>query len=105
MVHTLAFWFAALNLSIPQSVTMTGANYLSPKMEIPDTFQVSMNHAEKLLFTFNSTFGNNYFGEKHDYLFGTKATVIHTNSDAVHVLTQGRKVTTPPTPSTAVTPN
>ena len=28
MVHTVGFWFAALDLSIPHSVTMTGANYL-----------------------------------------------------------------------------
>jgi predicted dehydrogenase len=98
MVHTLAFWFGALNLSIPNTVTMTGANYLSPKMDIPDTFQVSMSHPEKLLFTFTSTFGNNYYGEKHDYLFGTKATLIHTDSDQVHLLPQGRKVAAPPAP-------
>jgi predicted dehydrogenase len=99
MVHTLAFWFGALNLSIPQTVTMTGANYLSPKMDIPDTFQVSMSHPEKLLFTFTSTFGNNYYGEKHDYLFGTKATLIHTDSDEVHVIPQRGKVPAPPAPS------
>ena len=99
MVHTLAFWFGALDLSIPHSVTMTGANYLSPKMDIPDTFQVSMSHGEKLFSTFTSTFGNNYYGEKHDYLFGTKATLIHTDSDDVHVLPQGKKVTAPPPPS------
>jgi predicted dehydrogenase len=98
MVHTLAFWFGALDLSIPHTVTMTGANYVSPKMDIPDTFQVSMSHAEKLLFTFTSTFGNNFYGEKHDYLFGTKATLIHTDSDAVHLLPQGKKTTAPPAP-------
>jgi predicted dehydrogenase len=91
MVHTLGFWFGALNLSIPQTVTMTGANYLSPKMEMPDTFQVSMSHAEKLLFTFNSMFGNDYFGEGYDYLFGTKATVLHTESDRVELIPQGRR--------------
>jgi len=92
MVHTLAFWFGAMNLSIPLTVTMTGANYLAPKMDIPDTFQVSMSHAEKLFFTFTSTFGNNYYGEAHDYLFGTKATLIHTDSDEVHLIPQGSKV-------------
>ena len=91
MVHTLAFWFGALDLSIPHSVTMTGANYLSPKMDVPDTFQVSMSHPEKLFFTFTSMFGNNYYGEGHDYLFGTKATLIHTDSDQVHVIPQGAK--------------
>jgi predicted dehydrogenase len=98
MVHTLAFWFGALDLPIPHSVTMTGANYLSPKMDIPDTFQVSMSHGEKIFSTFTSSFGNSFYGEKHDYLFGTKATLIHTDSDDVHVLPQGKKVD-PPAPS------
>jgi predicted dehydrogenase len=98
MVHNLAFWFGALDLSIPHTVTMTGANYLAPKMDIPDTFQVSMSHAEKLLFTFTSMFGNNYYGEGHDYLFGTKATLIHTDSDEVHVIPQGAKVAARPAP-------
>jgi len=98
MVHTLGFWFGALDLSIPQSVTMTGANYLAPKMDIPDTFQVSMSHAEKLFFTFTSMFGNNYYGEGYDYLFGTKATVIHTDSDQVHLIPQGKKLAAKPGP-------
>ena len=91
MVHTLGFWFSALGLSIPISVTMTGANYLAPQMQVPDTFQVSMSHAEKLLFTFTSMFGNDYFGEGHDFLFGTKATLIHTESDQVRLIPQGAK--------------
>jgi predicted dehydrogenase len=91
MVHTLAFWFAALNLSIPDSVTMTGANYLSPKMNVPDTFQVSMSHPEKLLFTFASMFGNGYYGEGRDYLFGNKGTLIHGQSDSVQVIAHGAK--------------
>ena len=98
MVHTLAFWFGALDLPIPHSVTMTGANYLSPKMDIPDTFQVSMSHGEKLFSTFTSSFGNSFYGEKHDYLFGTKATLIHTDSDDVHVLPQGKKLAPPAQP-------
>jgi predicted dehydrogenase len=91
MVHTLGFWFGALGLSIPHSVTMTGANYLAPRMQVPDTFQVSMSHPEKLLFTFTSMFGNDYYGEGHDYLFGTKATLVHTQSDQVRVIPQGAK--------------
>jgi hypothetical protein len=41
-------------------------------------------------------FGNNYYGEGHDYLFGTKATLIHTDSDQVHVIPQGAKVAARP---------
>jgi predicted dehydrogenase len=95
MVHILAFWYGALDLSIPQTVTMTGANYLSPKMSLPDTFQVSMSHSEKLLFTCTSTFGNNYYGEDHSYLFGTKATLIHTGSDQVQLIPQGKRADRP----------
>jgi predicted dehydrogenase len=98
MVHTLAFWFGALGLSIPHTVSMTGANYLAPRMDIPDTFSVSMSHPEKLFFTFTSMFGNNYYGEGHDYLFGTKATVIHTNSDQVLLIPQGKKLAGRPAP-------
>jgi len=96
MVHTIAFWFGALGLAIPSSVTMTGANYLAPKMQVPDTFQVSMSYPEKLLFTFTSMFGNNYYGEGYDYLFGTKATLVHTPTDLVRVMPQhGRSVAGP----------
>jgi len=91
MVNTLGFWFGALGLSIPHSVTMTGANYLAPRIQVPDTFQVTMSHPEKLLFTFTSMFGNDYYGEGHDYLFGTKATLVHTQSDQVRVIPQSAK--------------
>jgi predicted dehydrogenase len=77
MVHQLGFWHQVLGLGIPESVTMVGANFRSPKMEVPDTMTVSMSHAEKVLFTWNSMFGNAYYGETHDYLFGTKGTVMH----------------------------
>jgi predicted dehydrogenase len=92
MVHQVGFWFQVLGLSIPETVTMAGANYRSPKMEVPDTMTVSMNHREKVLFTWNSMFSNNYFGEGHDYLFGTKGTVVHDESDRVLFLPQGRKL-------------
>jgi predicted dehydrogenase len=83
MVHQLAFWQEVLGLTIPESVTMAGANYHSPKMEVPDTMSVSMNHREKVLFTWNSMFSNAYYGETHDYLFGTKGTIMHDESNQV----------------------
>jgi predicted dehydrogenase len=91
MVHQVGFWFQALGLKIPETVTMTGANYLSPKMEVPDTMLVSMNHAEKVLFTWSSLFSNSYYGETYDYLFGAKGTVLHDESDRVVYLPQGKK--------------
>ena len=83
MVHQLGFWFEVLGLSIPETVTMAGANYHSPKMEVPDLMTVSMSHREKVLFTWNSMFSNAYYGETHDYLFGTKGTIMHDESNQV----------------------
>ncbi|MHB8522202.1 MAG: Gfo/Idh/MocA family protein [Limisphaerales bacterium] len=91
MVHQVGFWFQVLGLSIPETVTMAGANYRSPKMEVPDAMTVTMNHRENVLFTWNSTFSNSYYGETHDYLFGTKGTVMHDESDKVLYLPQGKK--------------
>ena len=77
MVHQVAFWYKALGLKIPRRVTMAGYNYLSPGMEVPDTMDVSMDQPENLLFTWNSAFGNNYFGEDgYDFALGNKGTVI-----------------------------
>jgi predicted dehydrogenase len=89
MVHQIAYWFQVLSLSIPQTVTMAGGNFRSPKMEPPDTMSVSMKHSENLLFTWNSMFGNAYFGETHDYLFGTKGTALHDESDQIVFLPPG----------------
>jgi len=93
MVHQLGFWFEVLGLSIPESVTMAGANYHSPKMEVPDTMTVSMNHREKVLFTWNSMFSNAYYGETHDYLLGSEGTLMHDESDVVVYLPKGKRVT------------
>ena len=57
-----------------------------------------MSHPEKLLFTFTSMFGNDYYGEGHDYLFGTNATLVHTQSDQVRVVPQGAKTAAGPGP-------
>jgi predicted dehydrogenase len=90
MVHQVGFWHQALGLGIPETVTMAGANYQSPKMDVPDTMTVSMNHQEKILFTWNSMFGNAYYGETHDYIFGTKGTVMHDASDQILYFPQGK---------------
>jgi predicted dehydrogenase len=90
MVHQLGFWHQVLGLGIPETVTMVGANYRSPNMEVPDTMAVSMNHREKVLFTWSSMFGNDYYGETYDYLFGTKGAVLHDASGRVLYCPQGR---------------
>ncbi len=91
MVHPVGFWFKALKLGIPESVTMTGANYLSPKMQVPDTMNVTMKLPQKIFFTWNSMFGNDLYGEGYDLLLGNKGTITQDESDVVHYLPQGEK--------------
>ena len=83
MVHQVGFWYKLMGLKIPASVTMTGANYLSPEMEVPDTMDVAMHQPENLLFTWNSMFGNRYFGEGDDLVLGTKGTILRDDRDQV----------------------
>ncbi|WP_165248803.1 Gfo/Idh/MocA family protein [Paludisphaera soli] len=92
MVHIAAFWFAALDLSIPETVSSTGGNFQSPKMSPPDAFQVTMKHPENVLFTFTSMFGNGFYGEGRNLLFGTKGTLVHSLADLMHVVPNGTKV-------------
>jgi predicted dehydrogenase len=91
MVHQVGFWYKLMDLKIPSSVTMTGGNYLSPEMEVPDTMDVSMIQSEKLLFTWNSMFGNNYYGEGDDLVLGNKGTLHRNPDDQVGYEPQGRR--------------
>ena len=69
MCHQLAFWYKVLGLGIPTAVTTTGGIYLwKDGREVPDTMDVSMQHPEELLFTWNSGFGNNQYGVTEDVL-------------------------------------
>jgi predicted dehydrogenase len=75
MCHQLAFWYKVLNLQIPKAVTTVGGVYLwKDGREVPDTMNTAMEHPEELLFTWNSGFGNNYFGSAEDVL-GTDGTI------------------------------
>jgi predicted dehydrogenase len=99
MVHQVGFWYKVLNLQIPQAVTMTGANYLCPDMQPPDTMDVSMVQPEKVLFTWNSMFGNRHYGEGDDLLLGNKGTIHRDANECVSYLPEGKKQTEP-TPAT-----
>ncbi len=69
MCHQLAFWYRAMGLGIPANVTMTGGLYLwKDGREVPDTMNVSMEHAEELLFTWDSGFGNERLSVTEDVL-------------------------------------
>ena len=77
MCHQLSFWYKALNLSIPRKVSMTGGLYLwKDGREVPDTMNVAMEHAEELLFTWDSGFGNERLGVTEDVL-GDNGTISH----------------------------
>ena len=77
MCHQLSFWYKALDLRIPRKVTMTGGLYLwKDGREVPDTMNVSMEHDEELLFTWDSGFGNERLGVTEDVL-GTDGAIAH----------------------------
>jgi predicted dehydrogenase len=95
MVHQVGFWTAALDLDVPAMVNMTGGNFRSPKMQVPDTMNVCMSHPGKLMFNWVSMFNNNYFGETNDYAFGSDGTMTHGASDAVTFVPQHGAKTAP----------
>ena len=75
MCHQLSFWYKAMNLQIPKAVTMTGGVYLwKDGREVPDTMNVSMEHPEEMLFSWDSGFGNSQLGASEDVL-GTDGTI------------------------------
>jgi hypothetical protein len=89
MVHQVGFWYKLMNLKIPHQVMMSGANYLSPDMQLPDTMDVAMLQPEKLVFNWNSMFGNNLFGEGDDELLGNKGTIFRDENENVKYAPQG----------------
>jgi predicted dehydrogenase len=82
MVHQVGFWYKALGLKVPREDTMTGANFQCPKMEPPDTMDVSLR-LDRLLFTWNSAFGNRHYGETDDVVGGAKGTLLRGPDEAV----------------------
>jgi predicted dehydrogenase len=76
MSHQLAFWYQAMNLGIPRAVTMTAGLYRwKDGREVPDTITVAMEHAEGLLFSWDSGLGNNEPGVREEVL-GTDGTIV-----------------------------
>jgi len=75
MCHQLSFWYKVMNLQIPRAINMTGGIYLwKDGREVPDTMNVSMQHPEEILFTWDSGFGNSQLGVSEDVL-GTDGTI------------------------------
>ncbi len=90
MVHQVGFWFKAMDLQIPERVTMSGANYFSPGMQVPDTMDVSMALPEKILFTWNSGFGSSYYGAD-EFVLGTEGTVARNDDDVTYIPGKSRR--------------
>jgi predicted dehydrogenase len=82
MVHQVGFWYKAMDLQIPERVSMSGGNYFSPGMQPPDTMDVSMALPEKILFTWNSGFGSSYY-DGDELVLGTEGTVIRSGDEVV----------------------
>ena len=75
MCHQVSFWYKVLGLKVPKAVNMTGGVYLwKDGREVPDTMNVSMEHPEEVLFSWDSGFGNNHLGSSEDVL-GTDGTI------------------------------
>ncbi len=75
MCHQLSFWYKAMNLQIPKSVTMTGGLYLwKDGREVPDTMNVALEQPEEILISWDSSFGNSQLGSTEDVL-GTDGSI------------------------------
>ncbi len=75
MCHQLSFWYKVMNLQIPKAVNMAGGIYLwKDGRQVPDTMNVSMEHPEEILYSWDSGFGNSQLGATEDVL-GTDGTV------------------------------
>src|SRR5215472_8140954 len=78
MCHQLSLWYKVMDLKIPRAVTMVGGLYLwKDGREVPDTMNVSMEHDEELLYTWDSGFGNDQLKVTEDVL-GDNGTISHT---------------------------
>jgi hypothetical protein len=50
-----------------------------------------MHQPERIFFTWNSMFGNNYYGEGEDLLLGNKGTIVCKELDVVRYVPQGKR--------------
>jgi len=75
MCHQVAFWYKVMGLKIPHTANMSGGLYLwKDGREVPDTMNVALEHHEEILFSWDSSFGNNHLGSSEDVL-GTDGTI------------------------------
>jgi predicted dehydrogenase len=81
MCHQAAFWYKALNLQIPRTVSTVGGVFLwKDGREVPDTMMVGMVHGkEEMLFNWDSAFGNVQLGITEEVL-GTDGSISRAES-------------------------
>lgn len=79
MCHQLSFWYKAMDIKIPDKVTMTGGIYLwKDGRQVPDTMNVAMEHlGDEMMYTWDSGFGNDQLKVTEDVL-GDNGTISHT---------------------------
>src|SRR5471032_658986 len=62
-------WYKVMGLKIPHTANMVGGVYLwKDGREVPDTMNVTLEHSEEILFSWDSAFGNNQLGSSEDVL-------------------------------------
>ncbi len=92
MVHQVGFWYKVYGLKPPALATMTGINLLSPKMQVPDMMDVSLEQSEGIFFTWNSGFGNRFLGEGNDLALGNLGTILRNDETGeVRYLPEGEE--------------
>jgi predicted dehydrogenase len=75
MSQQLAFWSNVLNLGVPNAVTASGGLYLwKDGREVPDTMNAALEYDGRMLFAWDSGFGNSHYGVGEDVL-GTDGTI------------------------------
>ncbi|HKX00154.1 MAG TPA: Gfo/Idh/MocA family oxidoreductase [Bryobacteraceae bacterium] len=95
MCHQLAIWYKVMDLKIPQAVTTVGGIYLwKDGREVPDTMSVNMQHAEEMLFTWDSGFGNSALGIT-EHVLGTDGTIINGGEQDDPIRYEPQKVNRP----------
>ncbi len=92
MVHQVGFWYKVYGLKPPSVAVMSGMNLISPKMQVPDMMDVTLEQPEGIFFTWNSGFGNRHLGEGYDLALGNRGTILRNDGTGeVRYLPEGKK--------------
>jgi predicted dehydrogenase len=78
MVHQIAWIMSALNLPVPSAAYMSGGVFSEKDgRQVPDTIAVTLDFANDLVVTWQSTFSNSLYG-LGERLLGSDGTIEHT---------------------------